>query len=86
MCMKPQSWWTVGGLAVVMACHDASAPDLGDPDFSSADGGEYVEIVECWQDGDGWESLVIGTHETLPPGLEGLVPWSEALPVYRRRG
>lgn len=31
-------------------------------------------------------SLVIGTHETLPPGLEGLVPWSEALPVYRRRG
>ncbi len=28
--------------------------------------------------------LVIGAHETLPEGLEGLVPWAEALGVFER--
>jgi chemotaxis protein methyltransferase CheR len=29
-------------------------------------------------------ALVVGAHETLPQGLEGLVPWLSSIGVYRR--
>jgi chemotaxis protein methyltransferase CheR len=39
-------------------------------------------IVECLRPGG---ALVVGSHERLPPGSRGLVPWDELRSIYRRR-
>jgi chemotaxis methyl-accepting protein methylase len=40
-----------------------------------------AQLAACIRPGG---ALVVGAHETLPEGTQGLAPWSEPLGIFRR--